>query len=265
MSRFRPIDRDTDYLLPPSVQDWLPESHLARYVVDVVEGLDLSELERAYAGRGSDAYHPALLLSLLIYGYATGTHSSRKIERATYDSLAFRFIACDQHPDHDTLASFRRRFGKEFAVDLRAGAAGGAREPALALWHGEPGRHQDPRQRQPAQRAVVWTRREDRSAAQGRSAGNARSWRKRPTSSALLEGSQPAGGDQAARGPAGGHRRGQGQDRSASEGTLRAGAGRVPGQDGRTRGQGEGYGQEAGRQATADRPRRVRARTIRSI
>jgi transposase len=116
MTCFRPIDRDTDYLLPPSVQDWLPESHLARYVVDVVEGLDLSELERAYAGRGSDAYHPALLLSLLIYGYATGTHSSRKIERATYDSLALRFIACDQHPDHDTLANFRRRFGKEFAA-----------------------------------------------------------------------------------------------------------------------------------------------------
>jgi transposase len=110
-----PIDRQTDYLLPPSVQDWLPESHLARYVVDVVEALDLSALTRAYAGRGSDAYHPAMLLSLLIYGYATGTHSSRKIERATYDSLAFRFIACDQHPDHDTLASFRRRFGAQFA------------------------------------------------------------------------------------------------------------------------------------------------------
>lgn len=116
MSPFRAIDRDTDYLLPPSVQDWLPESHLARYVVDVVESLDLSELERAYAGRGSAAYHPALLLSLLTYGYATGTHSSRKIERATYDSLAFRFIACDQHPDHDTLATFRRRFGEQFSA-----------------------------------------------------------------------------------------------------------------------------------------------------
>ena len=115
MSRFRPIDRQTDYLLPPSVQEWLPETHLARYVVDVVEALDLSALERAYAGRGSDAYHPAMLLSLLIYGYATGTHSSRRIERATYDSLAFRFIACNQHPDHDTLASFRRRFGEQFA------------------------------------------------------------------------------------------------------------------------------------------------------
>jgi transposase len=112
---FHPIDRDTDYLLPPSVQEWLPEAHLARYVVDVVEGLDLSELERAYAGRGSDAYHPATLLSLLIYGYATGTFSSRKIERATYDSLAFRYIACNRHPDHDTLATFRKRFGKEFS------------------------------------------------------------------------------------------------------------------------------------------------------
>jgi transposase len=111
---FHPIDRDTDYLLPPSVQEWLPEAHLARYVVDVVEGLDLSELERAYAGRGSEAYHPATLLSLLIYGYATGTFSSRKIERATFDSLAFRYIACNRHPDHDTLATFRKRFGKEF-------------------------------------------------------------------------------------------------------------------------------------------------------
>lgn len=115
MSRFRPIDRETDYLLPPSIQDWLPESHLARYVVDVVESLDLSGLERAYGGRGSDAYHPAMLMSLLIYSYATGTFSSRKIERATYDSLAFRFIACDQHPDHDTLAAFRRRFSEQFS------------------------------------------------------------------------------------------------------------------------------------------------------
>ena len=114
MQEAQPIDRDTDYLLPPSVQDWLPKAHLARYVVDVVEGLDLSALERAYAGRGSEAYPPATLLSLLIYGYATGTFSSRKIERATYDSLAFRYIACNRHPDHDTLATFRTRFGQEF-------------------------------------------------------------------------------------------------------------------------------------------------------
>jgi transposase len=111
---FHPINRDSDYLLPPSVQEWLAEAHLARYVVDVVEGLDLSALVRAYVGCGSEAYHPATLLSLLIYGYATGTFSSRKIERATYDSLAFRYIACNRHPDHDTLATFRKRFGQEF-------------------------------------------------------------------------------------------------------------------------------------------------------
>ena len=92
----------------------MPEAHLARYVVDGVEGLDLSSIVRAYAGCGSEAYHPATRLLLLIYGYATGTFSRRKIERATYDSLAFRYIACNRHPDHDTLANFRKRFGQEF-------------------------------------------------------------------------------------------------------------------------------------------------------
>jgi transposase len=114
MGKFHSIDRNTDFLLPPSVQEWLPEDHLARYVVEVVENLGLSDLERAYAGKGSAAYHPAVLLSLLIYGYATGCFSTRKIERATYESLAFRFIACNRHPDHDTLATFRVRFRKEF-------------------------------------------------------------------------------------------------------------------------------------------------------
>ena len=115
MSHFRPIDRKTAYLLPPSVEEWLPEDHLARFIVEVVDGLDVSRLEKAYAGRGSAAYHPALLLSLLVYGYATGVFSSRKIERATYDSVAFRFIAAGSHPDHDTLATFRRRFLDELA------------------------------------------------------------------------------------------------------------------------------------------------------
>jgi transposase len=113
MSRFVQVDRDTAYLLPPSVQDWLPEGHLARYVVDVVEALDLSELVRQYAGRGSDAHHPGTLLALLIYGYASGVHASRAIERASYDSVAFRFVAANTHPDHDTIATFRRRFGGE--------------------------------------------------------------------------------------------------------------------------------------------------------
>lgn len=115
MSHFRPIDRNTAYLLPPSVEEWLPEDHLARFIVEVVDGLDLSRLEKAYGGRGSAAYHPAQLLSLLVYGYATGVFSSRKIERATFDSVAFRFIAAGSHPDHDTLATFRRRFLDELA------------------------------------------------------------------------------------------------------------------------------------------------------
>lgn len=113
MSRFVPVDRDTAYLLPPSVDEWLPDDHLARFVVEVVERLDLSDLVRRYAGRGSAAHHPAVLLGLLIYGYASGVHSSRKIERATYDSVAFRYVAANTHPDHDTLATFRRRFLKE--------------------------------------------------------------------------------------------------------------------------------------------------------
>lgn len=110
MTRFVIADRETAYLLPPSVSEWLPEGHLARFVVDVVDQLDLSELTRQYAGRGSAAHHPAVLLSVLVYGYATGVFSSRKLERATYDSVAFRYLAANTHPDHDTLANFRRRF-----------------------------------------------------------------------------------------------------------------------------------------------------------
>src|ERR1700738_3992516 len=113
MSNFRPINRDTGYLLPPSVDEWLPERHLARFVVEVIDGLDLSAMSNSYRGAGSASYHPALLLGLLVYGYATGVFSSRKLERATYDSVAFRFIAANDHPDHDTIATFRRRFLKE--------------------------------------------------------------------------------------------------------------------------------------------------------
>src|SRR6202790_602535 len=107
---FRITDRVTSYLMPPSVEEWLPQRHLARFVVEVVDGLDLSTMSKSYRGSGSASYHPAVLLSLLVYGYATGVFSSRKLERATYDSVAFRFIAANDHPDHDTIASFRRRF-----------------------------------------------------------------------------------------------------------------------------------------------------------
>jgi transposase len=110
MSNFRQVDRETGFLLPPSVDEWLPERHLARFVVEVIDQLDLSAMVKAYRGTGSASYHPSALLGLLVYGYATGVFSSRKLERATYDSVAFRFIAANDHPDHDTIASFRRRF-----------------------------------------------------------------------------------------------------------------------------------------------------------
>ena len=113
MARFVPVDRDTQFLFPPSVQEWLPEDHLARFIVEVVEQLDLSGLEQSYAGRGSDAHHPAMRVALLLYGYATGTFSSRALERASYDSIAVRFVTANTHPDHDTINTFRKRFLKQ--------------------------------------------------------------------------------------------------------------------------------------------------------
>jgi transposase len=98
--------------MPPSVDEWLPQTHLARFVAEVVDGLDLSAMSKTYRGSGSASYHPKSLFGVLMYGYATGVFSSRKLERATYDSVAFRFIAANDHPDHDTIANFRRRFLK---------------------------------------------------------------------------------------------------------------------------------------------------------
>lgn len=110
MDNFRMIERLTGFLLPPSVDQWLPERHLARFIVEAVDGLDLKPMSGSYRGSGSKSYHPRLLLGMLIYGYATGIFSSCKPERASYDSAAFRFIAANDRPDHDTIAVFRRWF-----------------------------------------------------------------------------------------------------------------------------------------------------------
>jgi len=109
-AHFKAVDRQTLYMFPPSVEDWLDQKHLARFIVDVVSKLDLQELKMPYSGGGSEAYHPEMLLALLFYGYATGVFSSRKLEQATYDSIAFRYITANTHPDHDTIATFRKRF-----------------------------------------------------------------------------------------------------------------------------------------------------------
>ena len=160
MSNFRPIDRDTGFLLPPSVNEWLPERHLARFVVEVIAGLDLRAMTGSYRGSGEASYHPQLLLGIVIYGYATGVFSSRKLERATYDSVAFRFIAANQHPDHDTIAAPELVEGpaplsRADREAVPAGAGRGTRDGPAEVGHGGSRRDQDPRQRQPSQRAVV--------------------------------------------------------------------------------------------------------------
>ena len=114
---FRPYDVHQQLLFPPSLEDWVPEDHLARFVSDVVESLDLSRIYDSYKeGRGAPPYHPAMMVKLLVYGYCTGVRSSRRIERATYDDVAFRYLSADQHPDHDSISEFRRRHVKALAA-----------------------------------------------------------------------------------------------------------------------------------------------------
>lgn len=112
MKTFKPYTPDQLLLLPPALQDWLPEGHLALFISDVVEALDLSPIFAAYAtgdGRGQPPYHPALVVKLLVYAYCTGKSSSRQIEKATYKEIPYRVLAANQHPDHDTLAAFRQQ------------------------------------------------------------------------------------------------------------------------------------------------------------
>ena len=109
--QFRTCSLDQPLLLPPSLQDWLPEKHLARFIADVTDQLDLSQILAGYGrgdGRGMAAYHPVMMVRILLYGYCLGMVSSRKLERATYQDVAFRYLAADQHPDHDSIASFRQ-------------------------------------------------------------------------------------------------------------------------------------------------------------
>lgn len=116
MSRtFKTVDYDKTLDLTVQLREALPAGHLARFIVDLVAQLDLSSIYARYAPAGGVAYAPEILLALLLYGYVTGVFSSRQIERATYESLPFRFIAGDLHPDHDTLANFRKTFLREIA------------------------------------------------------------------------------------------------------------------------------------------------------
>ena len=157
-AHFKAVDRETPYLFPPSVQDWLPEKHLARFIVEVVSKLDLHELKMPYTGVGSEAFNPEMLLALLFYGYATGVFSSRKLEQATHDSIAFRYIAANTHPDHDTIATFRKRFLEQLKplflqILLLAKTLGFSQAGQDQL-----GREQDPGQRVQTQRLQLGPR-----------------------------------------------------------------------------------------------------------
>ena len=107
-TRFVSIDRDTPLLLPPSLRDWVPSDHLVHFILDAVDALVLRRVKVNPRGTGSEQYPPHMLLSLLIYSYATGTFSSRRIEQSTYDHVPVRLLTADTHPDHDTLCTFRR-------------------------------------------------------------------------------------------------------------------------------------------------------------
>jgi len=107
-ARFVTIDHDTPMLLPPDLRDWVPEDHLAHFIMDAVGLLDLSAAHVNHRGTGSEQYPPWMMLGLLIYCYVTGTFSSRRIERLTHENVAVRLLCADRHPDHDSICSFRR-------------------------------------------------------------------------------------------------------------------------------------------------------------
>jgi len=108
MTTYVPFDRDQPFLLPPDLRDWLPEDDIAHFIVAAVERVRLGVFQTNPQAGGKPQYHPRLMLALLVYSYANGIFSSRRIERATYRDIAVRFIAANTHPDHDTIAAFRR-------------------------------------------------------------------------------------------------------------------------------------------------------------
>jgi transposase len=122
---FRPYDPEQVLLMAPVLNEWVPEDDLAHFVSDLVESsLDLTEIYASYESeRGYPPYDPRLMLKLLVYGYATGTVSSRKLEQATYRDVAVRMLCADQHPDYRSIARFRRRHLGGAGRAVRAGSA----------------------------------------------------------------------------------------------------------------------------------------------
>lgn len=109
--KFRPCDPNQIMLLPPSLDEWLPEDHLIHFIDDIVDSLDISAMLSVYERelRGFPPYHPAMLLKVLIYAYSTGTYSSRKIAKACQENAAYRMLSANQFPDFRTISDFRKR------------------------------------------------------------------------------------------------------------------------------------------------------------
>lgn len=112
MPRFVPVDHGTPMLLPPDLRAWVPDDHIVHFIMDAVDALRLDDAKVNTRGTGSAQYPPSMMLGLLIYSYATGTFSSRKIEALTHDSVAVRYLCAQHHPDHDSICKFRRENGK---------------------------------------------------------------------------------------------------------------------------------------------------------
>jgi transposase len=107
---FKCIDHSQNRLFPSSYNYYIPDNHLAKFIITIVKKLDLLPIEESYIGHGKEAYPPFMMLSLLIYAYITGSFSSRAIERHTYECLPYMYICCGEHPDHSTISDFRNRF-----------------------------------------------------------------------------------------------------------------------------------------------------------
>lgn len=107
-AKFVSVDHDSPLLLPPDLRDWLPSDHMVHFIMDAVNALDLHSARVNHKGTGSAQYPPSMMLGLLIYCYATGTFSSRRIETLTHENVAVRFLCADTHPDHDSICKFRR-------------------------------------------------------------------------------------------------------------------------------------------------------------
>lgn len=142
-------DREQELLLPPSLREWLPEGHLAWFVIDAVEAMNLDAFYASYRadGHGRAALDPSMMLALLLYAYSTGQRSSRAIERRCSDDVAFRVITANQTPDHATIARFRVRHQRALGELFGEGASALREGRAGLRWGDRPGQYEAARQR----------------------------------------------------------------------------------------------------------------------